>query len=452
MTTGPVRPVGPFAEERFAMHLREFLRAGHCPTLFAAFLYFDVSFMVWTLIGGLANFIGPAFELDAFRWGVMLAIPILSGSLLRLVLGPLADHLGARRVGLLGLAVTLLPLLLGWLWADSFPRILVVGLLLGVAGASFAAALPLASRWYPPQYQGLAMGIAGAGNSGTALASFFCPFLVMWLGSWQAVFGLALLPVLGTLVIFFRCAQDSPHQPPAKRLADYLGVLRLGDTWWFCLFYSFTFGGFVGFAMFLPTFFKSQYGLTPQAAGLLATLCVIAGSFLRPVGGYLADRFGGIRILTALFILVGLLLVSVSTLPASVGLSAVLLFLALGLLGTGNGSVFQLVPQRFAREIGVVTGLVGAAGGIGGFGLNLVLGALKNQFGTYAGGFLIFALLGIGCAGCLLVVGRSWEGVFLARGGLAWPVAGPGPSSDGAGVTPTAEPLAGGFELVSKIG
>src|SRR5438094_5372690 len=183
------------------MNLRDFSRAGHPPTLLCAFLYFDVSFMVWVLLGALANSIVPAFDLNEAQRGLMLAIPLLGGSVLRLVLGLLTDHIGARRTGILGLLLTLAPLLLGWLWADSFGRLLLVGLLLGVAGASFAAALPLASRWYPPQYQGMAMGIAGAGNSGTALASFFGPVLAEALG-WHAVFGLALLPILLTLILF----------------------------------------------------------------------------------------------------------------------------------------------------------------------------------------------------------------------------------------------------------
>jgi len=400
------------------MHLRAFLKAGHWPTLVCAFLYFDVSFMAWTLPGGLATSIGPEFRLDPFQWGLMLAVPILSGSVLRLVLGVLSDHFGARRTALLGLTLTLLPLLLGWLWADRFTRVLAVGLLLGVAGASFAAALPLAGRWYPAQFQGLALGIAGAGNSGTALASFFSPFLVRWLGSWHAVFGLALVPALLSLGALLFFAQDSPVRAPARRAAAYVAVLRQRDTWWFCLFYSVTFGGFVGFAMFLPTFFQGQYGLGKESAGIFATLCVVAGSFLRPIGGYLADRWGGIRVLTVLFAGVAAAMTCMTVLP-SLPYATVLMFVGMGLLGTGNGSVFQLVPQRFAADIGVVTGLVGAAGGLGGFGLNLVLGGLKKAVESYAAGFLLFALAACGCAVALLYVSRSWEGVFVQRGGLA---------------------------------
>ncbi|HXG12410.1 MAG TPA: MFS transporter [Gemmataceae bacterium] len=399
------------------MPLRGFLKAGHTPTLVCAFLYFDVSFMVWMLLGALANSIVPHFGLNEAQRGLMVAVPLLGGALLRLVLGLLTDHIGARRSAILGLVLTVVPLLLGWLWADSFGKVLLVGLLLGVAGASFAAALPLAGRWYPPQYQGLAMGIAGAGNSGTALATFFGPRLAASLG-WQAVFGLALLPVLATLLLFVWFAKDSPRQPAPRPLRDYAAVLRQGDAWWFCLFYAVTFGGFVGLASFLNSFFKVQYQLDPVIAGTFATGCVIAGSFLRPIGGHLADRLGGIRLLTMLYLGVGGLMVGLSTLPPLPG-ATVLLFVGVGLLGMGNGAVFQLVPQRFPREIGVITGVVGAAGGLGGFFLPNLLGSLKQFTGSFAGGFFLFALAGFGSAAALLRVSRAWERAFVGRGGLA---------------------------------
>src|SRR5215471_18834809 len=282
------------------MQLRAFLKAGHTPSLICAFLYFDTSFMVWVLLGALANSIVPEFGLNEAQRGLMLAIPLLGGSILRLVLGLMTDHIGARQTGIIGLSLTIVPLLVGWLWADSFTVVLLVGLMLGIAGASFAAALPLASRWYPPQYQGMAMGIAGAGNSGKALATLFGPILAGSLG-WQAVFGIAVIPVLLTLTVFILFAKDSPSQPQPKPLSAYTAVLGVKDTWWFCLFYSVTFGGFVGLASFLNSFFTLQYGVGNVQAGFFTTLCVLSGSMLRPIGGYLADRFGGIRMLLVLY-------------------------------------------------------------------------------------------------------------------------------------------------------
>ncbi len=415
------------------MNVRAFLKAGHTPSLLCAFLYFDISFMVWVLLGALANSIVPDFGLDEAQRGLMLALPLLGGAALRLVLGLMTDRIGARNTAIIGLVLTVVPLLLGWLWADSYEKILLVAVMLGVAGASFAAALPLASRWYPPQYQGLAMGIAGAGNSGTALATFFGPILATQIG-WHAVFGVALVPITLTLLLFVIFAKDSPNQPAPKPLKEYAAVLGHADTWWFCVFYSVTFGGFVGLASFLNSFFRVQYELSPVWAGTFATLCVISGSFLRPVGGYLADRLGGIRMLTYLYVGVCLLMTGQSLLPP-LAVATCLLFVCMGLLGMGNGAVFQLVPLRFPKEIGVLTGIVGAAGGIGGFFLPTVLGSLKQWTGTFAGGFALFAAAGLACAVLLQVVSRSWEGVFVGRGGKAAMDAAPEP-------TPALEPAA----------
>src|SRR5947209_4216985 len=233
------------------MNLREFRRAGHFPSLVCAFLYFDVSFMIWVLLGPLANrVVGQLFPQGAEEGGdaylvrvapykgLMVAVPLLGGAVLRLVLGLMTDRWGAKRTGMIGMALTVVPLLLGWLWVSSYEQVLLVGALLGVAGASFAVALPLASRWYPPRYQGLAMGIAGAGNSGTALATLFAPLLAAWLADWHAVFALALVPLLATLGTFVVFARDSPDQPPPKPLVAYVDVFRHADTWWFCAFYS----------------------------------------------------------------------------------------------------------------------------------------------------------------------------------------------------------------------
>ncbi len=421
------------------MNLREFRRAGHFPSLLCAFLYFDVSFMIWVLVGALATSMAGQFwpkpddvdlttHLQAIAplKGLMVAIPLLGGAILRLVLGVMTDRWGARRTAIVGMVLTAVPLLLGWLWADSFPQMLLVGALLGVAGASFAAALPLASRWYPPQYQGLAMGIAGAGNSGTALATLFGPILARWLG-WHAVFGIALLPLALTFAAFVVLAKDSPNQPPPKSLRAYGAVLGLADTWWFCLLYAVTFGGFVGLASFLTTYFKDQFFPEDEAtgaiyAGTFTTLCVVAGSFLRPVGGYLADRFGGIRMLLALYAGVAATMGGLALLPyvglgfaVSLSVAIGLLFLGMGLLGMGNGSVFQLVPQRFPKEIGVITGIVGAAGGVGGFFLPNLLGGLKGLTNTFSSGFAVFAATGLGCIALLYAVRSRWETTFLAR-------------------------------------
>jgi MFS transporter, NNP family, nitrate/nitrite transporter len=378
--------------------------------------------MVWLMVGALANSIIPDLgELSDSRKGLMVAVPVLGGALLRLVLGPLADHIGAKKTALIGLALTLVPLMMGWLWSDSYLEVLLVGLLLGVAGASFAAALPMASRWYPPQYQGMVLGIAGAGNVGTALSTF----LGSWVASswgWHAAFGIALVPVLATLALVAFLAEDGPTQPAPKALADYAAVLKIADAGWFCFFYAITFGGFVGLVSFLGIFFHDQYALTKVQAGAFATLCALTGSMIRPLGGYLSDRFGGIRVLTWLYLGVAATMAGVSALPA-LGPCTLLLVTGMTLLGMGNGAVFQLVPQRFPEEIGVITGLVGAAGGLGGFVLPNALGSLRQLTQSYGGGFLAFALVGALGAVALFFVGRTWEGTFLReRWGRGGPV------------------------------
>ena len=425
------------------MNLRHFRKAGHWPSLLSAFLYFDVSFMIWVLIGALAVSISAGFwpqpagvtkeeyarQIAPLK-GLMIAVPLLGGSILRLVLGLMTDRIGARRTGLIGMALTAVPLLLAWLWVDSLPQMLLVGLMLGVAGASFAAALPLASRWYPPQYQGLVMGIAGAGNSGTALATFFGPMLAAWIG-WHTVFALALLPLTVTFVVFYFLAKDSPTQPAPKPLIDYARILGHADAWWFCLFYSVTFGGFVGLASFLNTFFNDQYfPNNPRMGffvGVFTTLCVFSGSFLRPVGGHLADRFGGVRMLLGLYLCAAAALAGLAFVPPLIGAVA-LLFVVMGLLGMGNGSVFQLVPLRFTKEIGVMTGVVGAAGGVGGFFLPNVFGNMKWLTGSYGTAFALFAGLCLLCSGLLWSLKGRWESTFLAAT-LPPPAAVPAPAA-----------------------
>jgi NNP family nitrate/nitrite transporter-like MFS transporter len=220
------------------MNLRDFAKVGHAPTLFAAFLYFDLSFMVWVILGPLGVAIAKDFNLDPAQKGLMVAIPVLAGALLRLVNGVLVDRIGPKRTGIIGQLIVLTGLALAWaVGIHSYNQVLALGLILGVAGSSFAVALPLASRWYPQEHQGLALGIAGAGNSGTALAALFAPALAKTFG-WQNVIGLAALP-LGVAWSSICCfAKDAPEQPAPKSLAEYLDVLKDKDAWWLMLLYA----------------------------------------------------------------------------------------------------------------------------------------------------------------------------------------------------------------------
>ena len=212
------------------MNRTSFAKSGHLPTLVSAFFYFDISFMVWVLFGPMTPFIAEQFHLSATQKGLLTAVPLLGGSFFRPILGLLADRFGGRRVGLIGLFFTLIPLILGWHFASQLWQLYVVGFLIGVAGASFAVALPLAGRWYPPEHQGLAMGIAGAGNSGTLIATLFGPRLAQHYG-WHTVFGIALLPICAVLVLFYLLARNSPSTSAPKPWSSYGALLRTSDTW-----------------------------------------------------------------------------------------------------------------------------------------------------------------------------------------------------------------------------
>jgi len=398
---------------------RGFLKAGHLPTLFSAFLYFDISFMVWVLLGPLGVAIAKDLHLDAAHKGLMVAVPVLAGAALRVVLGLLVDRYRARRVGIGAQAVVIAGLIAGWLLdIDSFTGTLALGVVLGLAGASFAVALPLASSWYPPEHQGTALGLAGAGNSGTVLAALFAPGLALAFG-WRNVVGLAAIPLAVTLLAFIVMAKDSPSAPAPKPLSAYLRLLRQRDCWWFMGFYAVTFGGFVGLASSLTIYFNDQYGLPPVTAGYCTAAAVFVGSMVRPLGGAVADRVGGVRALTALYAVAACAFAAISTGLPSIWIALPVFLVGMLALGMGNGSVFQLVPQRFRNEIGIMTGLVGMAGGVGGFYLASSLGYSKQLTGGYGAGFLIFALLAAVALVALSGVRRRWRTTWSELYGAA---------------------------------
>lgn len=388
-----------------------FWKAGHAPTLIAAFLYFDLAFMVWVLLGPLAPMISKTLALTPAEKGLMVATPTLAGAFLRVVNGLLVDRIGPKLSGAISQVIVIAGLLTAYVMGvNSFAGTLALGVILGFAGASFAIALPLASRWYPPEHQGKAMGLAGMGNSGTVLASLFAPILAKIFG-WNAVLGLACIPLSVVFVAYLLMAKDAPNPPAPKKLVEYLQPLKLADAWWLMAFYSVTFGGFVGLAASLPIYFTDQFGLTPIVAGYCTAACVFAGSLVRPMGGALADAIGGVKALTMVFIVAALALAGVAfatTLPVALALFVV----AMLALGTGNGSVFQLVPQRFQAEIGVMTGLVGMAGGVGGFYLASSLGLAKQFTGSFASGFLIFAGLATLALLGLMIVKTKWRATW----------------------------------------
>lgn len=369
----------------YKVKLREFFKVGHLPTLASSFLYFDISFMIWVILGATSTFIVQDLDITAAQKGMMVGIPVLGGALLRIPMGLLADYFGAKRTGIIGMVLTAVPLLWGWLFASTLTEIYALGLLLGVAGASFSVALPLASRWYPKEHQGLAMGIAGAGNSGTALAMLFGPRIADAY-SWHTVFAVMLIPLLTALVIFIIFAKECPDAQKPTTIGEYWSIVKLKETWIFSFLYSLSFGGFVGLTSYLTLFFYDQYSVSRVTAGDFVMVLTLAGSFVRPIGGYLADRMGGMKMLVYLFSGTTLTLILVGLLP-TVNIAFILLFLTLMFFGLANGALFQVIPVRFPKEVGLITGFVGAAGGVGGFFLPNILGSFKHLTDSYAYGF-----------------------------------------------------------------
>ena len=325
-------------------------------------------------------------------------MPVLLGSLGRIPLGIFADRWGSKRVTI---AVMIASILGGLALAlvDSFAGLIAVGFFVGISLASFASTIGLASGWYPPARQGMALGIYGAGNIGQSLAAFGAPVLARTLGFRWGFWTFALLTAVW-LVLFAFLAEDPPRRAPPKSLGDVLAPLRDRKSWVLSMYYFLTFGGFVAMAIYLPVLLTELFGLTPEDAGFRTAGFVVLATLMRPIGGTLADRVGGRNILKIVFPVTAAmgLLVSVPNMVTvtigALGMAAV--------IGLGNGAVFKLVPEYFPASVGSVTGLVGAAGGLGGFFPPLVLGAVKQVTGSYALGFMFLAAFALACLGVLL--------------------------------------------------
>jgi NNP family nitrate/nitrite transporter-like MFS transporter len=381
--------------------------------LVAAFLYFDVSFMVWTMLGALGAQIGSSLHLSPSQKGLMVAVPILGGAILRIVLGVAADRAGAKRTGIVAQLIVMMALFAAWrLGLPTYHATLALGAILGLAGASFAVALPQAGRWYPPGMQGLVLGLAGAGNLGVVIDTLTAPGLAAHLG-WTTVFGLALIPTGLVVLLYTVMAKDAPASARARKLADYISLMREGDAHWFCFMYTVSFGGFVGLASSFVIYFTAEYRLTPVHAGQCAAICTLVGAMLRPLGGSLADRLGGTVALRGFFALAALAIAGAATIHPLLGCAAAFM-VASGALGMANGAVFQLLPQRFRSELGVMTGLVGCGGGIGGFLLASTLGFSKGLTGSYAWG-----LLGYSCLCAVAFTAVAWN---AGRWRRSWPI------------------------------
>jgi NNP family nitrate/nitrite transporter-like MFS transporter len=394
-----------------------FRKAGHLPTLLSAFLYFDFTFAVWVLNGAMGPFISESYHLSPAQKGFMLSVPILAGALMRFPLGVLSQYIGRKSAAMVEMALIIAALGFGFFFVDSYNTVLAMGVLLGIAGASFGVALSLGSGWYPPKYKGLAMGIAGAGNSGTVLAVLLAPPLATHYG-WQTVYGLAALMMLLPMAVMWFCAKEPPDLEK-QSAREHLSCLFEGDGWIFSFLYVITFGGFIGLSNFLPTYFYDQFKVTKIEAGQLTMLATLMGSATRVVGGWMSDRFGGINTLSAVLLFVAATLALCGGVTGSLQITTLLFMACFAALGAGNGALFQLVPLRWPLATAVAGSMIGEIGALGGGFIPNAMGLSKQYSGTFLWGFLAFTLLALSMLALLRVAQARWTRTWADKGGRA---------------------------------
>ena len=363
---------------------------------------FAVTFAVWGMISALAPKFVEMYHLSFVQKSVLIAIPVLLGSIGRLPMGILADKFGGRVVFGVLLLFCLIPAI-GASLTHSYLSLILWGLVIGCAGTSFSVGVAFTSKWFRAEQQGTALGIYGMGNIGQSIAVFGAPALVVLTGDWRFpfwVFG-ALAAVFGFVFLLF--ARNAPVRTEPKKFHEYLAIFKREPlAWVLSLFYFLTFGGFVALGIYLPTFLRDIFGLTATDAGARVAGFVVLATIMRPIGGWLADRYGGAMVLLICF-------PSIAVLSLGLTSSAMLIF-TIGALGTaaalglGNGAVFKLVPQHFPKETGTVTGLVGAFGGLGGFFPPLVVGVIRTRTGSYGLGFVLLSVFALLCLAVNLLV------------------------------------------------
>lgn len=357
--------------------------------LLLATVSFGLCFAAWGLISAFAPAFREEFGLSGQMTSLLIAVPVLLGSLARLPMGMLTDRFGGRLVftclfAAVAVSAAIVPL------ARSFETLLVFAFLLGLAGSSFAVGVGFASPWFPAARQGTALGIYGLGTMGQSAAVFLGPVVAAVAGRDAVFLGLAALIAIWA-VVFVATARNAPSAKPPATIGAMVTVLTTQPlVWVLAAFYFLTFGGFVAFSVYLPTLLRDEFGLTAADAGFRAAGFVVLATLMRPLGGVLADRHGGANVLWWVFLGLmpfGLLLTWPVMAPFTVGALC-----TAALLGLGNGAVFKLVPEHFPGSTATVTGLVGAVGGLGGFFPPLVLGYFRDRTGEVWPGFVLLVV------------------------------------------------------------
>ena len=397
---------------------RAFLKAGHSPTLLASFIYFTYCCGVWVTNGAMAPFIKESLGLSPVQVGVMLSVPIFAGALMRFPLGIIAQYIGRKNATLVEMGGIAIAMFVGYFFVESFNDLLAMGVLLGIAGASFGVALSLGSGSFPPRYTGLAMGLVGAGNIGTSLAALLAPLLAQLYG-WKTVYGIAglglILPVLAIILL----AKEPDDVDKHASFREHVACLFEKDGWAFAIIYAVTFGGFIGLTTFLPSYYHDQFGVSKIQAGQLTMLAAFMGAALRVFGGWISDHWGGINTLTAVLVIVALSLFLCGLAENSLVLTTLLLLVCFAALGAGNGALFQLVPLRWPLTTAVAGSMIGEIGALGGGLVPNAMGLSKQYTQTYLWGFVFFAVLAL----CSLVMMRAmqlrWTRTWAEKGGRA---------------------------------
>lgn len=356
-----------------------------------ATLALAVNFWAWNLLAPLAPTYRALFELSSLQVSLLVSVPALIGACARIPIGALTDRYGGRLMFTLVSALTIVPVLMLSV-ATSYSALLVGGLLVGIGGASFAVGIPFISAWVRPERRGLALGIYGAGNGGTALSGFLSPSIAEGLGL-RWVYLLVAIGLAAVAVIFSLLARDAPGRVPSTGSMAHglVSALRLAVARDLALIYAVTFGGFVAFGAYLPIFLTNAYERSVSDAAARAAGFIVLATLVRPVGGALSDRFGGARVLLWSLLAVGFGAIVTALEPNFSAATFGFLLLAAA-LGMGNGAVFALVGQRSPpTQVGAVTGLVGAAGGLGGFMPPIVMGLVHQGTSSYAVGLMLLS-------------------------------------------------------------
>ena len=402
-------------------YFKIFLKSGHAPTLFAAFLYFSFSCCIWVLNGAMAPFISETFGLSPAQKGLMLSVPIIAGALMRFPLGLLSQYVGRKSATLIEMGLIAVAMLFGFFFVKTFNDLLAMGVLLGIAGASFGVALSLGSGSFPPKHKGLAMGLVGAGNVGTAVSVLIAPPLAQAFG-WVTVYGFAAVAISIPMVVMVVFAKEPPDLDKHAPFKEHIACLFEKDGWAFSLIYAITFGGFIGLATFLPTYYYDQFSVSKVQAGQLTMLAAFMGAALRVFGGWISDRWGGINTLSVVLVTVAATLTMCGLAGTSLVATTLLVILCFAALGAGNGALFQLVPLRWPLATAVAGSMIGEIGALGGGLVPNAMGLAKQYGGSYAWGFFLFAGLALAMLVMLRVMQLRWTRTWAEKGGRARPV------------------------------